>query len=117
MSVWSTLFGAETITVTEPVETEDLHGAPRRTYPPAAARQITGVDVQAGPTGEDNSHREGESWDQVAYVDAAAAVTISKHARIEWRGQAYRLVGPVRIMTGAGLTPDAAVLNLRRWEG
>lgn len=117
MSVWSTLFGAETITVTEPVETEDAHGAPRRTYPTAAARPITDVDVQAGPTGENSSHREGESWDQVAYVDAAAAATISKHARIEWRGQVYRLVGPIRIMTGAGLTPDAAVLNLRRWAG
>mgnify|MGYP000944009239 FL=1 len=117
MSVWSTLFGAETITVAEPVETVDAHGAPRRTYPAAASRRIDGVDVQAGPTGEDNSHREGESWDQVAYVDSAAVASLTKHARIEWRGQAYRLVGPVRIMTGAGLTPDAAVLNLRRWEG
>lgn len=117
MSVWSTLFGAETIVVTEPVETEDAHGAPRRTYPAAASRRIDGVDVQAGPTGEDNSHREGESWDQVAYVDSAAVATLTKHARIEWRGRAYRLVGPVRIVTGAGLTPDAAVLNLRRWEG
>ena len=117
MSVWSTLFGAETLTITEPVESEDAHGAPRREYPAAAARPITGVDVQAGPTGEDNSHREGESWDQVAYVDSAAVASLSKHARIEWRGQAYRLVGPVRIMTGEGLTPDAAGLNLRRWEG
>lgn len=117
MSVWSTLFGAETLTVTEPVESEDAHGAPRRTYPTAASRRIDGVDVQAGPTGEDNSHREGESWDQVAYVDSAAVASLTKHARVEWRGHAYRLVGPVRIMTGAGLTPDAAVLNLRRWEG
>lgn len=117
MSVWSTLFGSEILTVTEPSETEDAHGAPRREYPASNARQIMGVDVQAGPTGENNSHREGESWDQVAYVDAAAAATISKHARIDWRGESYRLIGPIRIMTGAALLPDAAALNLRRWEG
>lgn len=117
MSVWSTLFGSEILTVTEPTETEDAHGAPRREYPPANARQIMGVDVQAGPTGESNSHREGESWDQVAYVDAAAAASITKHARIDWHGESYRLVGPVRVMTGSGLLPNVAVLNLRRWEG
>ena len=117
MSVWSTLFGSESFSVIEPTVTEDAHGAPKRTYDTKRARTITGVDVQAGPTGEDNSHRDGESWDQVAYVDAAAAKMITKQAQINWGGDSYRLVGPVRVMTGAGSAPDVAVLNLRRWEG
>ena len=117
MSVWSILFGSEVLSVIEPTVTEDAHGAPKRTYDAKHARSIAGVDVQAGPTGEDNSHRDGESWDQVAYVDADAAKTITKQARINWRGDPYRLIGPVRVMTGAGSAPDVAVLNLRRWEG
>ena len=117
MSVWATLFGSEILHVIEPTVTEDAHGAPKRVYDAKHARVITGVDVQAGPTGEDNSHRDGESWDQVAYVDASAAGLITKQARIEWLGDSYRLVGPVRVMTGAGSAPDVAVLNLRRWEG
>ena len=117
MSVWATLFGSEVLRVIDPTVTEDAHGAPKRVYDAKRARMITGVDVQAGPTGEDNSHREGESWDQVAYVDVSAAGTITKQARIDWRGESYRLVGPVRVMTGAGSAPDVAVLNLRRWEG
>ena len=117
MSVWSTLFGSETLRIVEPTVAEDAHGAPKRAYDVKQARTITGVDMQAGPTGEDNSHRAGESWDQVAYVDADVAKMITKHARVDWQGESYRLVGPVRIMTGAGSAPDVAVLNLRRWEG
>ena len=117
MSVWATLFGSEALSVIEPTVTEDAHGAPKRVYDAKQARTIIGVDVQAGPTGEDNSHREGESWDQVAYADASAAKSITKHARIDWQEESYRLVGPIRVMTGAGSVPDVAVLNLRRWEG
>ena len=117
MSIWSDVFGSETIAVTEPVTTEDAHGAPKRSYRPEMARTISGVDVQAAPTEEDTSHREGEHWTQKAYMDAAAAESITKHARIEWRGAAYRLYGPIRIVTGAGLLPDTAVLDLQRWEG
>lgn len=117
MSVWTTLFGSEVLRIIEPTVTEDAHGAPKRTYDAKRARTVIGVDVQAGPTGEDNSHREGASWDQVAYVDAAAARAITKQARIDWQGESYRLVGPARVMTGAGSVPNVAVLNLRRWEG
>lgn len=117
MSVWSTLFGSEVLRVIRPTVTEDAHGAPKRVYDKKHARMIIGVDVQAGPTGEDTSHREGASWDQVAYVDASAIGFISEHDRIYWRDEMYLLVGPVRVMTGAGSAPDVAVLNLRRWEG
>lgn len=117
MSIWSSVFGSEVITVTEPTTTVDAHGAPKRVYEPKNARQFTHVDVQAGPTGENSSHREGESWDQTAYLDADGARDITKHARVDWRGISYRLHGPVKFVTGAGLLADVAVLNLKRWEG
>lgn len=115
MSIWTAIFGSETLVVTPPTRGEDAHGGEVKRYDAANAYRVK-ADVQAAPSGADTSHREASGWSALAYLDAAGRVPEAGD-RVEWAGRAYRVVSPARVIAGAGLTADVAVLTLNHWEG
>lgn len=115
MSIWIDVFGSETLAVTPPTRGEDAHGGPVKRYDSANSYQVQ-ADVQAAPSDADTSHREGYGWSALAYLDASGRVP-APGDRVEWVGELYRVVSPARIVVGAGLTEDVAVVTLKKQEG
>ena len=115
MSIWTSIFGSETLVVTPPTRGEDAHGGLVKRYDSANSYKVQ-ADVQAAPSDADTSHREGYGWSALAYLDASGRVP-APGDRVEWVGELYRVVSPARIVVGAGLTEDVAVVTLKKQEG
>lgn len=115
MSLFSSIFGTETVTILRVVETVDGHGNEVQSYPgPGIA--VSGVDVQPRPSEEYTLHRGGLKWQADAYFDADGPVP-GPRDHVVWRGDEYRVTRPPTYDRGTPGLPATMVVNLERWVG
>lgn len=106
-------FASDTIQVTEP-RWEDHRG---KRVPVYDADPVAVYPVVVHP-GTSKTNRELREGVEIRYtIFAEPTVKISRHARVEVRGRAYRVEGEPAYWAGPGGTTSHVEIELVDWEG